>query len=366
MRTSWTTAAFLVIALTLSAAAQEPEGAAAAPEDAPRAPDAAAQARDGAAQEPDGAAPDRADAFVASTRVFSFHSDPRVNLHDMLLWRLSSAEPVDARPECLASLAARERRGFEEAAAFYEERLSESVRDRGDVILDLRFHLVGHPGVDIAPDSAVAAAVRRLDAALPAYRACWWPDHDARNRRWIGDVIPRVIAFEDSTAARLSRHYRGDWELPIAVDAAGWGGARRAHTILNPDHVLISAAPGIFEGKAALEILFHEASHTLVAPRHGAVARALAAAAREEGLERPPPELWHVLIFYTTGHVVRTLVAERDGAEYEPYIYATGLFDRAWPRLREPVERHWRPYLEGRIGMEEAARRLVRAVRARR
>lgn len=53
-------------------------------------------------------------------------------------------------------------------------------------------------------------------------------------------------------------------------------------------------------------------------------------------------------------------MAERGVASYEPYVYREGLFDRAWPQFREPLEAHWEPYLEGRIDMVEAAERLLR------
>ncbi|MGD2070293.1 MAG: hypothetical protein PVI57_16575 [Gemmatimonadota bacterium] len=314
------------------------------------------------AQRPPGQDFGRPDAFVAATATFSFFSDPRVNLHDLLVWRLESRDPVDPRPGCLDRLDAPDGEAFRRAAGFYRDRLSAANRDRRDVLIDLRFHLIGHPEVEIAPDSVVDAAVEHLDAALPAYRACWWGDHDARNRRWIAGVVPRVRAVEDSLTVRLARLYQGEWVLPIPVDVAGRGSRTGANTVLDPDHILVGTALRAYDGNTALEIVFHEASHTLVGPRSGAVARALGSAAREAGVERLPPELWHVVLFYTTGRALEALLAER-GTDYHPYLYSEGLFDRAWPELREPMERHWQPYLDGRIGMDEAARRLLRAIR---
>lgn len=304
----------------------------------------------------------RVESFVASTGAFTFYSDTRVNFHDLLHGWVESGETADARPGCLRGLPGDERRAFEDAAAFYSDRLGLDAPDRGDNVLDLRFHLIGYPEAEIGSNSVVAAAVDHLDAGLAAYRACWWPDHAARNRRWIAGMLPLVVAHEDSVAARLSRLFQGEWELPIAVDVAGYASRNGANTILNPDHVLISGSEGVYEAESGLEILFHEASHTLVTPRFGAVARALAEASREAGLERPPAELWHVLLFYTTGRTVQALLAERGLPDYEPYLYAEGLFDRAWPELRGPVEDHWQPYLDGAIDMDEAARRLIEAM----
>lgn len=304
----------------------------------------------------------RPDAFVAATRAFSFHSDARLNLHDFLVWHLFSDDPVDPRPDCVAGLPAGQGEALDAAADFYRRTLSDRNPGHDDVMLDLRFHLIGHPGIEIGPDSVVAAAVERLDAALPAYRACWWADHDERNRAWIAALLPRVIAHEDSLAARLARLYAADWELPIPVDVAGYVNWSGANTVINPGHTLLSAERPALRGDAALEILFHEASHTLVHPRRGAVADTIRAASRAAGLDRPPGPFWHVILFYTTGRTVQARLAETGTADYEPYMYAEGVLERAWPAYIEPMRLHWEAYLEGRIGMEAAARRVIEAV----
>jgi hypothetical protein len=52
------------------------------------------------------------------------------------------------------------------------------------------------------------------------------------------------------------------------------------------------------------------------------------------------------------------------GIEYVPYLYSTGLIDRAWPRYRKPIEDHWRPYVEGKITLDEAIARTIAALGA--
>jgi len=43
-------------------------------------------------------------------------------------------------------------------------------------------------------------------------------------------------------------------------------------------------------------------------------------------------------------------------------LYATGLFDRAWPQYRAAIEREWAPYIRGRRPLEEAVRAVVAAI----
>jgi hypothetical protein len=76
---------------------------------------------------------------------------------------------------------------------------------------------------------------------------------------------------------------------------------------------------------------------------------------------RQLPDQWHAALFYLTGEVVRQALAER-GIAYEPYVYANGLFERAWPQLRAPLELHWRPYVDGQVALNEAVRQVVASV----
>jgi hypothetical protein len=77
---------------------------------------------------------------------------------------------------------------------------------------------------------------------------------------------------------------------------------------------------------------------------------------------RIPNDLWHVVLFYTVGEVTRE-ASSRRGIDYEPYLYKTGLFERAWPALRKPIESVLPELVSGHMPLDEAARRLVLSLR---
>jgi hypothetical protein len=60
-----------------------------------------------------------------------------------------------------------------------------------------------------------------------------------------------------------------------------------------------------------------------------------------------------VIQFYITGRAVQQALKAGD-IEYTPYLYATGLFDRAWSQYRRPVESNWEPYVNDRINLDAA------------
>jgi hypothetical protein len=293
---------------------------------------------------------------IASTAYFRFYSDPLYNLHDLLTWRTSGLR--SAPSDSCATASRVEWQSFARAEQLYA---SKRGAERNRFMLAMRFEVAGFPGLGLQPDSIIAPALALLNAALPAYRACWWEEHDRRNRSWIAQLVPRLRAHEDSIATRLARLYQNDWEQPFPVDVVTFASATGASTIVEPHHINISAADSSYRGDAALEMVFHEASHTIIGSKRDVIRRLLSDSAAI-GTSQPPRDLGHVLLFYTTGRVTQQRLAETGTPGYEPYMYSEGVFDRAWPDLRAPVERHWQPYLEGKTPLVAALRAISAAV----
>lgn len=128
-----------------------------------------------------------------------------------------------------------------------------------------------------------------------------------------------------------------------------------AYTSTNPTHIVVASADPSYDGFGSTEMLFHESSHALIMKVETAVNAALKQSNKQAN------DLWHVVLFYVAGEVTRQQLAA-SGIDYKPYLYSTGLFDRAWPRYRVPVETHVPPYIDGKITLEEMAANLAAAV----
>jgi len=200
-----------------------------------------------------------------------------------------------------------------------------------------------------------------MAAATPAYKACRWTAQDADNRRWIEEVQPRLTADEQHVAARLEQLYRKRWASPPilvdVVETVNWSGANSSWSDSGQGDILIARSPG---GAAAFETLFHEASHLLM-DRGDPVRQALESAAKAVDF-RLPNDLWHVVLFYTTGEAVRRVLDERGPSGYTPMVYE--IFGRGtWVEYRQALERAWRPYIDGKRSLAEAAVGLTAALR---
>ena len=311
-----------------------------------------------AAAQPAATLPARGESLVATkSSAFAFYSDPVTNLHDFLVWNARSQNAVEPAPDCLAGVPADQRAAFEHAREHYKV-FSTPAGSR--LLLALRFQLAGFGDFGIADGTPIAAALAELSAAAPAYRRCWWSTHDARNRRWVAALEPLLAAHEEALGTRLAELYGKEFQRPIPVDVVSYATFAGADSVVDPDHLLISSVDPSNAGHAALEVVFHEASHTVFGPRlDGQLWTDLEAAAKTDGAPLPS-DFWHAMLFYTTGSAVKARLAER-GVAYEQYLYTEGLFERSWPGYRRPLERLWQPYLDRRVPRADALKQIVGA-----
>lgn len=307
---------------------------------------------------------------VATTPHFAFYSDFAINLNDALiaagaLRQRERSKLFHSGPEkdCFDALPTAERVAWDRAVDYYAEIIVPSGtmgREQGLV----RHKLIGMPDPENAEaQRLIGIADGFRTAAAPAYEACRWLGQDAQNRRWVEELTVLLALHEEAIASTLAQLYQKPWHgLPIPVDVVetvdGTGGNTKS---LRPagGHTLISSANPAYQGHGALEMVFHEASHLLMT-QNDPVWRALDKAA--EALGEPTPEdLWHVVLFYTTGETVRRVLDEAGEPGYTPVVYEIFERSRSWGRYQDAIERTWPAYLDGKRTLSETAADLIQA-----
>jgi hypothetical protein len=306
---------------------------------------------------------------VVTTAHFAIYSDFDTNLNDALiaagLARKKSKPELfhsGAETACFDKLAPSARAAWDGAVDFYAKIISPVDWTAREQFM-LRMQLAGFDAEwQTSGATELVEIARNFRAvAAPAYKACRWTAQDENNRRWIEEVKTRLAADEQRIAPRLEQLYQKQWKsLPILVDVVetvNWSGANTSWSDSGQGDILISSSP---QGAAAFETLFHEASHILM-DRGDPVRQALESAARAVDF-RLPNDLWHMVLFYTTGEAVRRLLDERGQPGYTPMLYE--IFGRGgWVEYREALESNWRPYVEGKRSLAEAAASLIAALR---
>jgi hypothetical protein len=307
---------------------------------------------------------------VATTPHFTFYSDFDTNLNDALI--AAGVTRKGGKPElfhagdevsCFGKLPPSARAAWDGAVAYYTEIISPANWNDNQQFL-IRMQLAGFDEElkDAGDRQFVEIARSFRAAATPAYKACRWAARDETNRRWIAELKSRLAADEQKIASRLEQLYRKQWNgLPIPVDVVetvDWSGANSIIRHPAGGHLLISSPS--YQGPAALEVVFHEASHLLM-DRNDPVQQALDKAAKDADF-RLPRDLWHVVLFYTTGETVRRILDEGGQPGYTPMVYA--IMERgSWGGYRKALDSAWRPYIDGKRTLPEAAASLIEALR---
>jgi hypothetical protein len=322
----------------------------------------------------------------SSLPVFELHSGFWTNLHHFLYLQARlkkgdsalldtghGAAPPGDPAVSLAGLSSDETAAWQSAVAYYQKDLAGR-----DLLLNMDMENINNrlseleSCADVAGLSVSACKsglkpelIEALDRAAPVYRAHWWPEHDRANREWITRVAPMVRQMGVQLSGQLAEVYQRPWpQGRLRVDVVWYGGPYGAYTSLNPIHVTISSHDARDQDIYGFEVLFHESSHALA----GSVTEAIS---REFRLrDKPiPRDLWHALLFYTTGELVRRDLAEGsmtlassdgvDSSGYQPYATRYGLYSGGWEQFRGFLDLYWRPYLEGRVSFDSAITRLA-------
>jgi hypothetical protein len=191
-----------------------------------------------------------------------------------------------------------------------------------------------------------------LLSAAPIYRKYWWPAHDAGNAPGSKCGAGRRSMRRDCRAAH--RVVRRAVVRGPARDVVRVGESGRVH-IAQSTHIVVASSDRVTSSGPASRCCFKESSHGLIQKSVGRGERRVAASNKRAN------DLRHVVLFYTAGEVTRQELAN-DGVSYKPYLYATGLFDRAWPRFRAPVEQHVQGYIDGKTTLDQMAVGLAAAI----
>jgi hypothetical protein len=354
------------------------------------------------------AATPQIDAVYGPLPVFELHSGFWINLHHRLYEEArqqrnestavspQSGKPakpaLQVAPGAKSTLTSTEQRAWDDAVSYYAANYADK-----DLLFSTELVLLKNQLGDFENCDELSGTRNRtcdaglpgkltqiLESAAPVYRTHHWPADDRANRAWIKRVDPLVREQGVGLSHRLADIYQTQWpNEKIRVDVSAIANAAGAYTTLEPLRVTIASTDARNQGSAALEVLFHEASHGIATPVELAIVREC----RQR--DKPiPRDLWHALIFYTTGEVIkpvmdtdgeasddRVVQSESEGSnasqgsrhssqdgDYTSYAHREGLYQRGWENYLQILTRYWHPYLEGRVTFDDAIAHMVSAL----
>lgn len=289
---------------------------------------------------------------------FDFHTDPWVNLHQHIAAEAGLGWWRGKAPTCACGRASDGSVLVDWAAAVtgYETALKgrDPTFDEGLQQTNLSLAVRGERAA--LPSEKIDPHVAHLLAPLfPGYLQRGWPEDLAKDREWITAVTPLLARWGEGLATELAMRLDTSWPLlPVRVEVSRLAGSHGAYTSSPPILTTLSSEDPGYQGDAALEMLFHEASHGI----SGNLEHDLDLAFLAEG-KSAPADLYHAIIFYTAGELVR----RRLGPSYVPYAYKQGVYTRGeWPRLEVAMREQWQPWLLGQTDLRSTLTALAKAL----
>lgn len=282
-----------------------------------------------------------------SSALFAFHSNPWLNLHHFVR---ASARGGPA-PTQLSEEESRQWAAGVEAYKPYATR--DLLLDDG--LVDIKSALRGAEGKTSLDGITIDAGLEAtLDGLMPIYQKHWWPGHDRAHRAWIVAVQSLLDRHGTAISQALTRTYDTTWpSIPVPVDVSVGAGPYGAYTTGPPTHVTMSSSTPSLRGPAALEMLFHEASHSPMSDLFERVRRA----ASEQNVS-VPPQLWHAVLFYTAGELT-TRELRAHGIAYTQYAGQELYTNLCGAGCQERLAEHWRPRLDGKRSVADSLSALV-------
>jgi hypothetical protein len=303
--------------------------------------------------------------IVRTASLFDFHSNFWVNLHQVLFheaWlragkpnrQLQSAPPLSA-----AGMSKQDEADWNAALSFYAAHFGARQQHGDDELIQINDDLAEQPdnAVYLNPAGLPPELAAVLQPAAVIYRKYWWPAHNESNENWIASQKERVGDLGPKLASAMTKDLQQQWPAaPIRVDVCYYVVALGYAFTTLPPHTTFSSRDPSNQDLIGFELLFHEASHTFA----DAMMNALSAEGRTQ--HKDVGDLWHSVLFYTSGVELRRLLPAPEQTSFTPYAYRYGVYNGGWAKYRHLLETDWQSYLDGKIDFADAIHSMVGAL----
>lgn len=301
-----------------------------------------------------------------SSRYYTFQSSQMLNAHLFLYAKAISCKFGKVSNDSLAQQALKDKwSGFSETdktalnnmIRFYKDSLLTKDLLFDSLMRNLNDYLSGENAKQKLKSQWQLSALDVIRSFQPHFAKWYWPAIDSANKAWLNAHKAEISSMENVVVPELERIYKTKLpEEKIRIDLAcyaTWAGAYSYNDTYN--HVIFASQHKSNQGELAAEVVFHETSHFLV----DKLMEQIATLAKGRHVKKDL-DLWHNVIFYTTGHVMEK-VYKLKWQKFEPY-YVQMKFQDKFPEFKTSVDAcklYWDPYMNGQTGFDAALSSMV-------
>lgn len=303
--------------------------------------------------------------ILLETKYYSFQSNPQLNAHLYLYNRAMGCKFKKVNDDSLAYYSFKDKlkllkpadlKTLNSVVMFYRDSLTSK-----DLLFDsLMRDFSDRFSIGSAPAGGwQTRATEQIKIFQPYFNKLYWKELEAENKKWMVKNKEQLTNEEVKVVSELERIYQT--KLPegkkIVVDLscyATWAGAYSYNDGF--PHTVFASSHGSNNGDLATEVIFHETSHFLI----DKTAEKIKKLSKGKDI-RKTINLWHNIIFYTTGYVMDKQWA-KEGKLLFPY-YVQMKFEEKFPDFKITVEackQYWDPYINGQSDLDTAMAAIVK------
>lgn len=298
---------------------------------------------------------------IGKSQKFSFHSNFWVNLHHFLYQQAKNQQVVKqyAAPEreILAYLNAQDKTVYEQTIAYYKKSMINHPLTFNNYLINTKSLFIQNKSTKkLRPKGLDQSLLEVLNKFAPVYKKHFWPLHHQGNLKIIQTYLPMIQKFENEVFHLISKWAQNSWpEQKIRVDVSKFVNWAGAYTTNKPTIVTVSSVDKRHQGSLFLEILFHEAAHSIISGRRYAVATAIKKASKTLD-KKVPRGLWHYILFYFAGKATQ-MQCKVEGKPHRLYMQEHRLI---LPQNFVLLDKSFAPCFAGKTTFQEAITSVIK------
>jgi hypothetical protein len=300
---------------------------------------------------------------LLETKYYSFQSNAQLNAHLYLYNRAMGCKFKKVQQDSLVYYSFKDKlkhlkpndlTALNSVMLFYKDSLISR-----DVLMDsLMRDLCDHIARGTTPQHEwQLKVVDQLKIFQPFFNNLYWKEIEGDHKTWIKENKDRLLKEEVTVIPELERIFLTKLDTgKVIIDLtcyATWAGAFSYKDSYS--HVIFCSTHGSNRGDLATEVVFHETSHFLI----DKVEANIAQLTKGKNI-RKTVNLWHNMIFYTTGYVLESQFST-ENKKLVPY-YIQMKFEDKFPDFKACIEAcklYWSPYIDQKSTMDQALKSIV-------
>ncbi len=296
---------------------------------------------------------------VATTAHFDFYNNYWVNLHHFLYDKALKEAPElttdSLENQIVLKLNENDRRAYDQAVDFYRKYLASRSLVSDKIMHTIHACLVNFDAKTTPNCTDLEQEhIEIFKSFSPVYKKHFWKLHSEQNMGKLNEHLNTLQLVGNDIVQQITSLSNTAWQdVKIRVDLSTHASRSGSYFLLNPMMITISTASKRLQGTLFIEMLFHEASHSIMSADKGAISQNIAKASQALG-KQPPFDFWHMVLFYIVGESTKTALAKQN-IEHQTYMETYNVAKRYNAILADNME----IYIDGKISLFEALRRTI-------